>query len=425
MIQFSSSRKIHKCSDDLYRLPQRVGESLRDFLARFNTEKVSIPYCDPGTAIQALRSCLLPDEQFYEELTKYNIRSYEEALVKATVFVRWEEDARRKSSNPHKEEKREDKRMKKEQSTVGQPSNNWRSHKLGPSHYTKNCPEYPLRIHQVEAVQVLKKMGNEVTWQPKKETEGWKDPKKWCDFHQDIGHTTPECRGLTYESYLGKRKVDDPEALPPPPLATQTYCVISGGSEIRRLSHTSAKKHEKEAATPAAKMAQSIGTFTNQIMVFVDDEATQLLHPHHDALVFMLQVANINLKQILIDNGSSANVLFLATYKGMGLDETLILRKSTTLIGFNGEVSHSLGEVTLSIYAPGLNKQTRLLIVDSPSAYNAILGRPWLHAIWVVPSTYHQVLHYPTNNGVREILGDQHSSRSRYKTTMRSKNESS
>ncbi|XP_038701920.1 uncharacterized protein LOC119998656 [Tripterygium wilfordii] len=386
------------------------------------------------TTIQALRSCLLPDGEFYKELTKCDVRSYEEALMKATVFVRWEEDARRKPVNPPKEEKREDKRPRKDQSTFGEPSSNWRSRKSGASDYAKNCPEYPLKIHQVEAVQVLKKMGSEVKWPPKKETEGWKDPKKWCDFHQDIGHTTLDCRGLRYEvDYLlkrghlrellsergraiwEKRKVDDPEALPPPPPVTQTYCVISGGSEISGLSHTSAKKHEKEAANPAARMARSFGTFTNQVMVFADDEATQLLHPHHDALVLTLQVANINLKRILIDNGSSANVLFLAAYKGMGLDETLILRKSTALIGFNGEVSHSMGEVVLPIYAPGLNKQTRFSIVDSPSAYNAILGRPWLHAIRAVPSTYHQILRYPTNNGVREILGDQHSSRSCYK----------
>ncbi|XP_038716359.1 uncharacterized protein LOC120009735 [Tripterygium wilfordii] len=350
--------------EKLIEMFMRVGESLLDFLSRINTEKVSIPYCDPGTAIQALLSCLLPDGEFYEELTKCDVMSYEEALIKATVFVRWEEDARRKPSNLPKEVKREDKRPKKEQSTIGEPSNNWRSRNSGASDYAKNCPEYPLRIHQVEAVQVLKKMGNDVKWPPKKETNGWKDPKKWCDLHQDIGHTTPDCRGLRYEEdYLlkkgnlrellsergraiwEKRKVDNPEALPPPPI-TQTYCVISGGSEISGLSHTSARNHEKEAANPAPKMARSVGTFTNQVMVFADDEATQLLYPHHDALVLTLQVANINLKRILIDNGSLANVLFLDAYKGMGL-----------------------------------NKQTRFSIIDSPSTYNAILGRPWLHAI--------------------------------------------
>ncbi|XP_038681007.1 uncharacterized protein LOC119981940 [Tripterygium wilfordii] len=393
MVRFSSSRKIHKCSDDLYRLPQRVGESLCDFLSRFNTEKVSIPYCDPGTTIQALRSCLLPDGEFYEELTKCDVRSYEEALMKATVFVCWEEDARRKPVNPPKEEKREDKRPRKDQSTFGEPSSNWRSRKSGASDYAKNCPEYPLKIHQVEAVQVLKR------WAAR-------GLRYEVDYLLKRGHLR-ELLSERGRAIWEKRKVDDPEALPPPPPITQTYCVISGGSEISGLSHTSAKKHEKEAANPAARMARSLGTFTNQVMVFADDEATQLLHPHYDALVLTLQVANINLKRILIDNGSSANVLFLAAYKGMGLDETLILRKSTALIGFNGEVSHLVGEVVLPIYAPGLNKQTRFSIVDSPSAYNAILGRPRLHAIRAVPSTYHLVLRYPTNNGVREILGDQ------------------
>ncbi|XP_038693839.1 uncharacterized protein LOC119991567 [Tripterygium wilfordii] len=426
MVQFSSSRKIHKCSDDLYRLPQRVGESLRDFLSRFNTEKVSIPCCDPGTAIQALRSCLLPDGEFYEELTKCDVKSYEEALIKATVFVRWEEDARRKPSNLPKQEKREDKRPRKESPAIGEPSSNWRSRRSGASDYAKNCPEYPLKIHQVEAVQILRKMGSDVKWPPKKESEGWKDPKKWyeVDYLLKKGHLR-ELLSERAKAIWEKRKVGDPEALPPPPPVTATYCVISGGSEISGLSHTSAKKHEKEAANPAAKLARSVGTFTNQVMAFTDDEATQLLHPHHDALVLTLQVANINLKRILVDNGSSANVLFLAAYRGMGLDETLILRKSTTLIGFNGEVSHSLEEVVLPIYAPGLNKQTRFSVVDSPSTYNAILGRPWLHAIRAVPSTYHQILRYPTSNGVREILGDQHSSRSCYRTTMRSKGESS
>ncbi|XP_038693754.1 uncharacterized protein LOC119991479 [Tripterygium wilfordii] len=228
-------------------------------------------------------------------------------------------------------------------------------------------------------------MGNEVKWPPEKEIEGWKDPKKWYDFHQDIGHTTPDCQGLRYEmDYLLKK-----------------------GSEISGLSHTSAKKHEKEAVNPASRMARSIGTFTNQVMVFANDEATQLLHPHYDALVLMLQVVNINLKRILIDKGSSANVLFVAANKRMGLDETLILRKLTTLIGFNCEVSHSLGEVVLPIYALGLNKQTKFSIVDSPSAYNAILGCPWLHAVRAVPSTYHQVLRYPTNGsvGINTLLG--------------------
>ena len=42
----------------------------------------------------------------------------------------------------------------------------------------------------------------------------------------------------------------------------------------------------------------------------------------------------------------------------------------------------------------------RFLIVDAPSAYNMLLGRPSLNAIRVVPSAYHMVIKFPTANGV-------------------------
>lgn len=41
------------------------------------------------------------------------------------------------------------------------------------------------------------------------------------------------------------------------------------------------------------------------------------------------------------------------------------------------------------------------------SPYDTIVGRQWIYRMKVVPSTYHQVLHYPTIYGTREIRGDQ------------------
>lgn len=44
---------------------------------------------------------------------------------------------------------------------------------------------------------------------------------------------------------------------------------------------------------------------------------------------------------------------------------------------------------------------------DCPSAYNAILRRPMLNQMKVVTSTYHLLLHFLTEEGVREVMGDQ------------------
>ncbi|CAA7014549.1 unnamed protein product [Microthlaspi erraticum] len=82
------------------------------------------------------------------------------------------------------------------------------------------------------------------------------------------------------------------------------------------------------------------------------------------------------MKRTLVDNGSSTNILFMDAYKGLGLDENALTRKSTPLVGFSGEVKQTIGEVTLPVYAGGINRQTKFLILDCATAYNAIMGRP-------------------------------------------------
>ena len=49
----------------------------------------------------------------------------------------------------------------------------------------------------------------------------------------------------------------------------------------------------------------------------------------------------------------------------------------------------------------------RFLIVDAPSAYNVLLGRPSLNAIKAIPSTYYMMIKFPTTKGVGMIQGDQ------------------
>ena len=85
-----------------------------------------------------------------------------------------------------------------------------------------------------------------------------------------------------------------------------------------------------------------------------------------------------------MDNRSSANVLFLNTYREMGLKEEDITRRCISLVGFNDELRTTIGETILPVYAEGVNLYTKFLILDSSSAYNVILGRPWIHRMEAV-----------------------------------------
>lgn len=46
-------------------------------------------------------------------------------------------------------------------------------------------------------------------------------------------------------------------------------------------------------------------------------------------------------------------------------------------------------------------------MVETPFAYNIILGRLALSALQVIASSYHQKLKFPMGNEVREVKGDQ------------------
>ena len=61
----------------------------------------------------------------------------------------------------------------------------------------------------------------------------------------------------------------------------------------------------------------------------------------------------------------------------------------------------------------------RFLIVDAPSTYNMLLGRPSLNAIRVVPSAYQMVIKFPTENGVGMVQGNQRIAKECYSASMK------
>ena len=71
----------------------------------------------------------------------------------------------------------------------------------------------------------------------------------------------------------------------------------------------------------------------------------------------------------------------------------------------------SINVVTLSVaigdYPQQITKEVIFLVVDSSSAYNAILGRPTLNSWKAVTSTYHLMIKFPTDYVVGELCGNQ------------------
>ncbi|KAL0437800.1 UNVERIFIED_CONTAM: hypothetical protein Sradi_0487900 [Sesamum radiatum] len=102
----------------------------------------------------------------------------------------------------------------------------------------------------------------------------------------------------------------------------------------------------------------------------------------NDAIVITAVLADYEVGRIFIDSGSSADIHFEEAYDQTQLGDISLEKVNTSLYGFAGEVVHPRGMISLPLtMGAGTTRKTcmlKFLIVDVPSAYNVILGRPTL-----------------------------------------------
>jgi hypothetical protein len=130
-----------------------------------------------------------------------------------------------------------------------------------------------------------------------------------------------------------------------------------------------------------------------QISFSRDDQWTSFSEPGKFPLVLDPVVASSQLTRVLIDGGSSLNLLFPSTLKKTGLDISKMLTPSRApLYGIiPGNVATTLGSVVLPVnFGTKDNYCTEYIkfeVADFESSYHAILGRPHWPNSWSCPTT--------------------------------------
>ncbi|KAJ9561930.1 hypothetical protein OSB04_007090 [Centaurea solstitialis] len=435
--QFASSRKMEKQTSDLYYVVQKTGETIREYFNRFNAEMIEVKNCDVRTAIEAYKRGLDTSSELYTDLTKYPPENFDDVRARTLAHMRIEDDAlfRRKHSNDKKNlgaQKHDFKPKRVNKIDNSRRDQNKRSNQGKGKVRYPDLSTYHFAGTTKDLVDSLRNLEVNVRWPKKPESPSKdRDQTKWCDFHSDHGHNTDDCISLKKEiAYLKsnghlKNLLGDDSKRPTSPVPTKVVNCITGGSEVCGLTYSAAKRHPREGPEGhpipnESRTAEDKELDATKISFDIED-MSDTHQKHHDALVIQLTIGNCLTKRVLIDGGSSANVIFAETLKIMGIDRSNIVRRTTTLIGFNGDATSTLGEIILPVFAKGINKQTKFNVIDCPSAYNAILGRPWIHDMKAVPSTYHQKIKFPSPWGVQEIVSEKKIARECYKITMKAK----
>ena len=203
--------------------------------------------------------------------------------------------------------------------------------------------------------------------------------------------------------------------------------MISGGFARGGESSSARKAHLRSIRSPKTVEIQAVSKLPrlDSTVTFSNSDLEGCQHPHDDPLVVRAIVANTTVHRVLIDNGSSADIIFASAFNKMGIRRENLEPVNTHLRGFSGEKVLPLGSIqlVLTLGEPPCQATTtaRFLIVDAPSAYNMLLGRPSLNAIKAIPSAYHMIIKFPTVHGVGMVRGDQRVARECYTASMKQK----
>ena len=175
-----------------------------------------------------------------------------------------------------------------------------------------------------------------------------RDNSKYCEFHRDYGHRTDDCIQLKREiKYLIRRgylrRFISPEnqpqnqaqnqALaqqpPPPPRQTTTQHrqplreiqVISRGFAGGGESSSARKAHLRSIRSVEIGEIQAVSKlpWLDASITFFDSDLEGCQHPHDDPLVVRVIVANKIVHRVLVDNGSSADIIFTSAFDKMGI----------------------------------------------------------------------------------------------------------
>ena len=87
----------------------------------------------------------------------------------------------------------------------------------------------------------------------------------------------------------------------------------------------------------------------NPIIGFSEEDARRLHHLHDDALVVSIRVGDYNTHQVLVDNKSSADILYCPVFQQMRIEIERLGPTNALLIGFGGTRVYPLGVVTLPV----------------------------------------------------------------------------
>jgi len=417
---FQGTYNRPKTYTDLTRCVQGRDESATAFLARWIQTKASCENVDDNQAIHAFTTGLLKGSSLRHKLVRMQCKNLGVMLEVASTYAQADDDARDPDG----------------------------IHDLAPGRRAGNkrkAPQDDKANTSGEVAVAFKGKGNNQKWKgkgsdagPSKQRLTYDQVKSMpCPIHAGQGkvnHTLAECRfmdDVKKDPEVGwkpkkmkkaekARKDDDEDAMsvsedeqPKPPRKEKKYPKVHG-QLVCFLGTPSAKEEKAELRELNATMPavpQYLNWSEMPITWDRDDHPDRVPSPGKYALVVDPVVDNYRLTKVLMDGGSSLNILYEDTLKRMNLADIQLDQSKVKFHGIvPGKQAKSMGSIKLEVtFGTEENYRTEFLrfeVVPFKSAYHCIFGRPAFAKFMARPCYVYSKLKLPGPNGTITVNGN-------------------
>nr|KYP70671.1 hypothetical protein KK1_009899 [Cajanus cajan] len=197
----------------------------------------------------------------------------------------------------------------------------------------------------------------------------------WCEFHRTHGHTTENCfvlgrqierlikEGRLKKFIAGKQK--------------------EGPSDRRRKREgEDTRRERREGRSPPRDPREKSWVGPTRSPITFSDADFEGVSPHEDdPIVISAIVMGYNVKRVLVDQGSSTDIMFWEAFIGMRIPTDRLMPYAGTLVGFAGDQVTARGYADLeTTFGQGDHMKTiivRYLVVNAQSSSGGSTSSPF------------------------------------------------